>query len=40
MAIPMVMGANIGTTVTNTLVAVGQASVRGDFRSEFTRIYF
>nr|KAG5712137.1 hypothetical protein BaRGS_014487 [Batillaria attramentaria] len=35
MAIPMVMGSNIGTTVTNTLVAIGQAVQRGDFRRAF-----
>ena len=33
MAIPMTMGANIGTTVTNTIVAMGQSGQRGDFRS-------
>lgn len=31
----MIMGANIGTTVTNTIVALGQAGDRGDFRRAF-----
>lgn len=35
MAIPIVMGANIGTTITNTIVAVGQSADRGDFRRAF-----
>ena len=34
-AIPMVMGANIGTSVTNTIVAVGQANDRNQFRRAF-----
>lgn len=29
------MGANIGTSVTNTLVAIGQISNKGDFRRAF-----
>ena len=32
MAIPVVMGANIGTTVTNTLVAMGHVTRRNEFR--------
>jgi hypothetical protein len=32
LAIPIVMGANVGTTITNTIVAVGQSGDRGDFR--------
>lgn len=32
MAIPVVMGANIGTTVTNTLVALGHVTRRTEFR--------
>jgi len=35
-AIPMVMGANIGTTVTNTLVSLGQITHRHDFRRAFS----
>ncbi|KAL8585321.1 hypothetical protein ACOMHN_053779 [Nucella lapillus] len=35
LAIPIVMGTNIGTTVTNTIVAVGQSADRGDFRRAF-----
>ncbi|XP_070533451.1 sodium-dependent phosphate transport protein 2B-like [Ptychodera flava] len=34
-AIPMVMGANIGTSVTNTIVSVGQAGDRLQFRRAF-----
>ncbi|GFR90289.1 sodium-dependent phosphate transport protein 2B [Elysia marginata] len=34
-AIPIVMGSNIGTTVTNTLVALGQVRAKGDFRRAF-----
>nr|XP_006825498.1 PREDICTED: sodium-dependent phosphate transport protein 2B-like [Saccoglossus kowalevskii] len=34
-AIPMVMGANIGTSVTNTIVAGGQAGDRDTFRLSF-----
>ncbi|KKD61189.1 sodium:phosphate symporter [Grimontia sp. AD028] len=35
MAIPMVMGANIGTTVTNTLVSLGHARCKDEFRRAF-----
>ncbi|WP_434356766.1 Na/Pi symporter [Parasalinivibrio latis] len=35
-AIPMVMGANIGTTVTNTLVSMGHARCKDEFRRAFT----
>jgi len=35
-AVPMVMGANIGTTVTNTLVALGHARRSEEFRLAFT----
>jgi sodium-dependent phosphate cotransporter len=35
-AVPMVMGANIGTTVTNTLVSFGMATRRGDFQRAFS----
>ena len=35
-AIPMVMGANIGTTVTNTLVSFGHATRRVEFRRAFS----
>lgn len=34
-AIPMVMGANIGTTITNTMVSVGHINNRGQFRRAF-----
>lgn len=34
-AIPMVMGANIGTSVTNTLVSLAQAMERNEFRRAF-----
>ena len=34
-AIPMVMGANIGTTVTNTLVSLGHVTRKEEFRKAF-----
>ncbi|XP_052785127.1 sodium-dependent phosphate transport protein 2B-like [Mya arenaria] len=34
-AIPIVMGANIGTSVTNTIVAIGQITNKHDFRRAF-----
>ncbi|KAJ8036095.1 Sodium-dependent phosphate transport protein 2A [Holothuria leucospilota] len=34
-AIPMIMGANIGTSVTNTIVAIGQYNDRDVFRRSF-----
>ena len=34
-AIPMVMGANIGTSVTNTFVSLGQIGDRTNFRRAF-----
>lgn len=34
-AIPMVMGANIGTTVTNTLVSLGHVRKKSEFRQAF-----
>ncbi len=34
-AVPMVMGANIGTTVTNTLVSLGHIRQSGEFRRAF-----
>ena len=34
-AVPIVMGANIGTSVTNTIVALGQITNTGDFRRAF-----
>ena len=34
-AIPMVMGANIGTTVTNTLISVGHIAKGGEFKRAF-----
>lgn len=34
-AIPIIIGANIGTTVTNTLVAMGQTADRNQFRRAF-----
>lgn len=35
-AIPMIMGANIGTTVTNTLVSLGHITRRQEFRRAFS----
>lgn len=34
-AVPMIMGANIGTTITNTLVSLGTIARRSDFRRAF-----
>ena len=34
-AIPLVMGANIGTSVTNTIVSIGQSGDRNQFRRAF-----
>ena len=34
-AIPIIVGANIGTSVTNTLVSLAQASDRNEFRRAF-----
>ncbi len=34
-AVPIIMGANIGTTVTNTLVSFGHMGNRGEFRRAF-----
>ena len=34
-AVPMVMGANIGTTITNTLVSMGSITRREEFRRSF-----
>ncbi|KAK3603858.1 hypothetical protein CHS0354_042866 [Potamilus streckersoni] len=34
-AIPIIMGANIGTTITNTIVSMGQAKERNEFRRAF-----
>ena len=34
-AVPIIMGANVGTTITNTLVAVGQIGRREEFRRAF-----
>ena len=34
-AIPIVMGANIGTSVTNTIVSLGQSGDRDQFRRAF-----
>ncbi len=34
-AIPMVMGANVGTTITNTIVSFGHIKRPGEFRSAF-----
>ncbi|MCH7575348.1 MAG: Na/Pi symporter [Candidatus Marinimicrobia bacterium] len=34
-AIPMVMGANIGTTITNTMVSMGHLTNRGQFKRAF-----
>ena len=35
LAIPIVMGANIGTSVTNTIVSMGQITNKDDFRRAF-----
>ncbi|MFC1529407.1 Na/Pi symporter [Gemmatimonadota bacterium] len=35
LAIPMIMGANIGTTVTNTIVSMGHVTRRGEFKRAF-----
>lgn len=35
MAIPMVMGANVGTTITNTIVSFGHVGRSGEFRRAF-----
>ncbi|HHQ4775235.1 TPA: Na/Pi cotransporter family protein [Aeromonas veronii] len=35
MAIPMVMGANLGTTITNTIVSMGHVRDRAEFRRAF-----
>ena len=34
-AVPMVMGANVGTTITNTLVSLGHVANRDEFRRAF-----
>lgn len=34
-AIPIIMGANIGTSVTNTIVAMAQSGDREEFRRAF-----
>lgn len=34
-AVPIVMGANIGTSVTNTIVSMGQSADRKQFRRAF-----
>lgn len=36
MAIPMVMGANIGTTITNTLVSLGHSREKEEFKRAFS----
>ncbi|CAL1540246.1 unnamed protein product, partial [Lymnaea stagnalis] len=35
-AVPIIMGANIGTSVTNTIVSLAQASNRNEFRLAFS----
>jgi len=35
MAVPMIMGANIGTTITNTIVSLGHISRKKEFRRAF-----
>ena len=35
-AVPMIMGANIGTSVTNTLVAMGQIGNKKEFERAFS----
>lgn len=39
MAIPMVMGANLGTTITNTIVSLGHIRDRGEFRRAFAAVH-
>ncbi|MEM8942685.1 MAG: Na/Pi cotransporter family protein, partial [Pseudomonadota bacterium] len=34
-AVPMIMGANMGTTITNTIVSLGNLNERGAFRKSF-----
>ena len=34
-AIPIVMGANVGTTVTNTIISLAQLTERNEFRRAF-----
>lgn len=34
-AVPIVMGANIGTSVTNTIVSIGQSADKKQFRRAF-----
>ncbi|MFO7891942.1 MAG: Na/Pi symporter [bacterium] len=34
-AIPIIMGANIGTTITNSLVSLGHISIRSEFKKAF-----
>ena len=36
LAVPIIMGANIGTTVTNTIVSIGHITRRGEFRRAFS----
>jgi sodium-dependent phosphate cotransporter len=36
MAIPMIMGANLGTTITNTLVSLGHVKDRTEFKQAFS----
>ena len=36
-AVPMVMGANIGTTVTNTIVSIGHINRGNEFKRAFCR---
>ncbi len=36
MAIPMVMGANIGTTITNTIVSIGMVKASDEFKRAFS----
>ena len=35
LAVPIIMGANIGTSVTNTIVSMGQITNKDDFRRAF-----
>lgn len=36
LAIPMIMGANIGTTITNTIVSLGHTSEKAEFKRAFS----
>ena len=39
-AVPMIMGANIGTSITNTIVSLGHVARKDEFRRAFHAVYF